>query len=99
MPTDRNGTIASVRVGLIFCLSEGTNKLSRQFLMDKLKPTPTLQTKVQRDGSAFEIYSYRKLTKGETDHEIALFIIAHRAFKPGRTYKIVSVIGSPGHEN
>ena len=61
--------------------------------MDKLKPTPTLQTKVRREGSAFEIYAFRKLTKEEMDREIALFIIAHRGFKSGRTYKIVSRIG------
>ena len=48
-----------------------------------------------RTASRFEIYAYRKLTGIETEREIALYVVAHRKLKPGKTHKIFTTIGAP----
>jgi hypothetical protein len=66
--------------------------------MDELYATPTLQATIRNDGEdgiTFEIYAYRKLTYIEIEHEIALYVVARRKLKRGKTHKIFTAIGAP----
>ncbi len=66
--------------------------------MDELYPTQTLQATIRNDGEngvTFELYAYRKLTGLEIEREIALYVVARRKIKPGKTHKIFTAIGGP----